>query len=66
MGVPGVELFESNFPGTSLHFSGHLKVKAGIQLSFGSIVKQLPQIRTFLAVKTALVQFGDLLPTSII
>lgn len=66
MRVPEVEWFESNFPGTSLHFTGHLKVKAGIQLSFGSIVKQLPQIRTFLAVKMALVQFGDLLSTSII
>lgn len=58
MRVPEVEWFESNFPGTSLHFSGHLKVKAGVQLSFGSIVKKLPQIRTFLAIKMALVQFG--------
>ena len=66
MHVPEVEWFESNFPGTSLHFSGHLKVKAGIRLSFGSSVKQLPQIRTFLAIKMALVQFGDLLSTRII
>lgn len=55
---PEVEWFESNFPGTSLYFSGHLKVKAGVRLSFGSIVKKLPQIRTFLAIKMALVQFG--------
>lgn len=65
MHVPEVEWFESNFPGISSHFSGHLKVKAGIRLSFGSIVKQLPQIHTFLAIEMALVQFGDLLSTRI-
>lgn len=59
MHISEVEWLRSSLSGSSSHVSGRFKVRTGTQLPFGSVVKLLHSICTFLAIKMAHVQFGE-------